>query len=56
MYLFFLLLIPALFIMHVIAAIFSKSVRTQIKHHKALHVIWLIITLAVLYCVFYAVA
>jgi len=52
---FFLLLIPAVFIVHIIAAIFSKGVRDQIKHHKALHVIWLVITLAVVACLVYAV-
>ena len=47
MRIFFLFLIPVLFVIHMIAAVFSPGIRKQIKQHQMLHVGWFIISLAV---------
>jgi hypothetical protein len=47
MRIFLLFLIPVLFVVHLVAALFSPQVRKQIGQHKMLHFGWLVISAAV---------
>jgi hypothetical protein len=47
MRLFFLLLVPFLFVIHMAAAIVSPAVRKQIGQHRLLHLGWFVISAGV---------
>jgi hypothetical protein len=47
MRIFFLFLIPVLFVVHMAAALFSPKVRKQVSQHKMLHLGWLVISMVV---------